>query len=87
MFSVTYTQEKDRRIYYSEGNIYTYAANTDRSLGFEISHGIDIANSRKVRDLIKVFQNRYRVLGNYYYPPGTSILAHLVNPCFTKFTY
>jgi hypothetical protein len=60
---------------------------SDRNLTFEIAEKVDLAASRKVKDLIKIFQNRYRVLGNYYYPPGTSVLAHLINPCFGKFSY
>lgn len=42
---------------------------------------LDIA-THKLKDYFKVIQNRYRVIGNYYYEPKTSVLAHLVNPCF-----
>jgi len=59
----------------------------DRSFSFEIADKLDISSSRKTRDFFKVLQNRYRVLGNYYYPPGSSVLAHLVNPCLGKFFY
>lgn len=59
---------------------------SDKIFTFHISEKVDLT-TRKVREFFKLLHNRYKVLGNYYYPPGTSVLKHLINPCSGKFFY
>lgn len=57
-----------------------------RSFNFQISEGINIS-SNSMRDYFKLIQNRYRVVGNFFYVPGSSIVTHLVNPCQGEFFF
>lgn len=44
-------------------------------------------NSYKIKDVFKVFQNRFNYMTNYNFKPGESVLRYLVNPCDQKFAY
>lgn len=85
-YSISFIQDKERKVTYHEGNTYNFLINNDKFFKFEIADKVDLS-TRKVKDLFKVIHNRYRVLGNYYYAPGNSILLHLINPCGGKFFY
>jgi non-canonical poly(A) RNA polymerase PAPD5/7 len=52
------------------------------------SHDIG-SSAYHIRDVFAVYRNRYRLLTNYNFKKGESILKYLVNPneqvfCFTK---
>ena len=57
-----------------------------RLFSFEIAPGVDLSVNI-LKDYLKLLQNRYRVMGNYSYEPGTSIVTHLVNPSEEEFNY
>lgn len=48
----------------------------------------DIGNSAfKIKDVFAVFRNRHRLLTNYNFRNGESIVKYLVNPCGGVFSF
>ena len=48
----------------------------------------DIGSSAfKIKDVFAVYRNRYRLLTNYNFKNGESIVKYLVNPSGTVFTF
>lgn len=38
------------------------------------------SSSYKIREIFKIFQNRYNFMANYNFKPGESVLKFLINP-------
>ena len=77
----------DKKVLYKGKNMFDSIMIGDQRLFcFEIAPGVDLSVTI-VKDYFKLLQNRYRVMGNYSYEPGTSIVAHLVNPSDGEFKY
>jgi hypothetical protein len=83
-FGLGSTSEK--KIIYRGKGTFESVASENKSFGFELAEDVDLT-SNCMKDYFKLIQNRYRVMSNFSYEPGTSIMAHLVNPLDSEFKY
>ena len=68
---------QERRMVYVGKNRYEFAMDQG-GFSFWVG-GINMANP-SVKDLFNVFRNRYRLIANYNFDEGMSIIGALVNP-------
>ena len=80
------TISEKKVIYRGKNTFDSVMIGDQRLFSFEIASGVDLSVNI-LKDYFKLLQNRYRVMGNYSYEPGTSIVAHLVNPSDEEFKY
>lgn len=77
----------EKKITFKDQNDYECLIHPEqKNFKFFISTNLDVSTG-KAKDYFKLIQNRYRIISNYCYAPGVSVLAHLLNPSLGKFYY
>lgn len=79
---------QERRISYLGNNRYEIIQEGQGATPFSfwISEKTNISTA-SLRDFFGVMKNRYRLISNYNYDEGQSIIGSLVNPSMKEFSY